>query len=925
MDPFHDPHHRDELLASESVAAVLTATPLRDKLVSARRQATNASDSASPARFSKNEDTVMMTMGDSQVEPTSSGSGRSLILNERLLANSWLLILVVAPLLIVLLVWLLILLRRRLKSTKCHLVIQNPRSDHHRSGSYYCCCASSSQSAKAKRPIKSSKEAKFNNDYLISTTSSTGSTSSASASEPTSSSDNSTSQASPKAANSNNSDGPSSPSTSVTSIEESTSVANSNKCDCPASLEEKQLIGSNKSILSLIDHMFLYLNTITYLEIFACLIAFLLAILNIIRMRSLFCCNLIIFLLLTSKFLNLVTLTTFSVTKLFKLLQLRPIRLSPLGPNHGLEAEKRPRERHHQQQAESARHQRCSLPTAVNMANNSATISRLIVKQQDQVSRRKAIQHQQQQSGETIYLKLVLLVSISASLALICLYSRLMPIDGELFASGQLRTLNRSLADPDHWSITIYPTTTSTSSTTEASTRYTSLGGAASEQQEASAWASLKSFQATSHLKQLIDSYELAAFANILFDTQLQSSRFSCTLIGQQQQLIGGAGSRSNQSARFYVMFLYMTLMLFILMLSILIQKLGHNKLESFEAENSKLLVNLSGLANNQRPSLAATNQIRSSLSYNNLLGSSRQFDSNRKRYSELLKQSIRHQSTLELLQSHHKRSSLANLSKNQQRSRLRQSHSSSMSSLLAPLSSCGSDQNSHERMLSHNRRQLLNSPHTQTSQKSSLAWLPLGNAATVASLSNMGCPLNQQQRGKLASGGRLSAIGEQERNSTGNNESGGEASTACCSLANNMMIYERTEMKANSNKQHLKKNKKSKKLSASKAVGEDEEAQEAGGESRRGNAEREELYSSQRQHLLLLKLANKNKLHYVELKKDLSLTQSIILFGQLLNHAPILVSITRLLEFREEVFAVRLRSLNVQDRSLLSLANGIV
>jgi len=970
--------------------------------------------------------------------------------NERALVYSWLLVLLVAPVIGVLLIWLLILLRRKLRqahhlvSSMCSSLDEKPKVSHS-SGEKCNRREEAVNEPRAQKQIASQRSsARTRNTHYLLESSSAISSSSTSSSGPSSSDE-------------------------VSGNEEAR--------------KHRVILTQLYCLRSLVNHTNLYLLTLTYQEIIGCLVAFTIAILNIVRMRNLFCCNLVIFILVASKLLNLLTLTTFSLTKLIKLFRFKADQLDgdestsiscqdrdedgdrdendrgeeeDGDANHldedglddltgaklreKLEANGRRRGNLEQQCSTfcqtpsssrentlevlqvtkgsdkgAAKGRSCSRSRAANCGRGeacsspydpNATICRLIVEDADRMgkcgrledscsslssvassstaavtttttaatqpappmaplserlwstrsSRQAGNSKARESSGkaseisEPIAIRLLVLVVISSSVSLICLYLRLMPTGGLLLPPADLQHLNSRTANRSSygdWTISIYAPST----TTEASTRYssesltTNQGLEANKQQQQqpqqqeqqpnyqASWSAR--FQQSSHLRHLIDQYELQNFIHLLFDTQLQSSRFMCTL----------ATSNYAPIAKLSMLTLYATLMLTILAASLAIQQLGSRRLRQLKAS-----LRLPPLFSNYL--LAHAHQYP--IDVPQILLGSKQTDSNRKRYSELLKQNMRHHqctagAELSACQFVGRSGSCGgNGSEHRSRksarhgSRLR--NSCSMSSLLMATTSTGchlssidrfpplqsiAEQRASSRQQSQWRRaanaqsmsnlsnvsqprpcspvsRLFGSKMATTAAPTTpgaqLAWLPLGSAATVASLSNIGrhsadeaCCRGSGSNCLRASSGknsrpnRLRAIGEHQLSCSPLDERDERQVGEICAL--NQKQSRRSSNK-DSKTLELEETKltpdQRAKVSPATMTTTPTTSTSSGSTSAKSNGRFPLCSSEQRQN----QRAAEQRFLCVEFKKDLRLTQTAILFGQLLNHAPILVSI---------------------------------
>lgn len=910
------------------------------------------------------------------------------------LSYSWLLVLFVAPVIIVLLVCLLVLLRRRLVQSR-HLVssfgcsealIEDSRENLEQSSSLRAShehnqrqqsqrrpssspCKTSSSKLKSQRPT--------NAHYLLECSSSGSSTSSSNCTS------TSTGGCSPPLSGSGRQQDAATTTSTI-------SAQTSDCCQAMPAWQRRQFDRSAETMRSLLDHMGLFLLTLTCQEIFGCLVALTIAILNVIRMRNLFCCNLVIFALITSRLLNLLTLTTFSLTKLIKLFKLQ-VTCSPL------------------------------TTAALTISPISSPSREAAILVGAEMARKKACQKRACQleqasrgSREPVACRLLLLLLLSAFLALVFLYLRLSPPRGSLivFNGDQgAPNRNRSALNAD-WSIAIYPSST----TTEASTRYTSgpdeqaaprLAGSglsespadkASQQQQPNYLASWSArFQQSSSLRHLLDQYELQNFLNLLLDTHLQTSRFTCTL----------AASNYAPVAKVAMLAIYAVLMIAIVIAGMAIQRVGRKRLNQFKLH--KLTAFEWPLELHQQPIsstlAAAAAAIREPTSTN----------SNRKRYTDLLRQTIRHQSSLEMSQQR-LGARRPNGGGTDGRHRLR--NASSMSSLLAPHSNSSASverspqqqhpkhnqqqQRLHHQQPSNNRlpaghryganqqlRRLMSAQSManlggRTTEPAGiakisagkfaggqLAWLPLSSAATVASLSNIGresepaeptsvanpagrhpierdgnrcarsrpsgspvagksasrcnqqqlaswcqpaaaAPTKQQQRERLGSIGEhlVDFVSLDERDEKEVDSSSASASKTTDAgndcLADEEAIKTSSKLSAietaTANSSSKRQQQIMRHAGGCSPSPDDDSSQcqqrRAGGvaiataatapaEPRPTEADWPPLYSNQRQQV-----AARNGLYYAELKRDLRLAQSVILFGQLLNHAPILVSI---------------------------------
>lgn len=114
----------------------------------------------------------------------------------------------------------------------------------------------------------------------------------------------------------------------ISSSSKSSSSSSTSSCRCFMNHDETNYrnptddiyYGLASRLADLITHTDQYLVLLTYQEILTCLVAFLIAILNVVRMRNLFSCNLVMFALTSLKILTLLTLTSFGLTKLSNLI-----------------------------------------------------------------------------------------------------------------------------------------------------------------------------------------------------------------------------------------------------------------------------------------------------------------------------------------------------------------------------------------------------------------------------------------------------------------------------------------------------------------------------------------------------------------------------------------------------------------------------
>lgn len=648
--------------------------------------------------------------------------------------------------------------------------------------------------------------------------------------------------------------------------------------------------------------------------------------------------------------------------------------------------------------------------------------------------------------GEPIACRLLLIAVISLTIGLVCLYLRLMPLTGPLLLNLP-DNLNRNSSSGQDWSISIYVPST----TTEASTRYSSLAtdesktssmnnnNQNSQQQQPNYQATWSArFQQSSQLKHLIDQYELQNFINLLLDTHLQTSRFMCTL----------AANNYAPFAKQSMMTLYASLMLLIFIMSIVIQQVGRRKLRQFDlaylgrglgtmSATNVLLANYPSWLNHGNrhnyitsddylPTHAVAAEFPMSL-YGNA-SQQKATDSNRKRYSDLLKQNIakQQQSSLDIYSS----AALRRLHQRQQSRKIKLRNSSSLSSLLVtptmiagghldamangdstgaasfsasvdryPVAQLQSGNKPYKYQYQQQQQQQAVSRRTHlrrlisaqsmcnlapssaqqaqqqqqqgvvntkipagkfASSGGQLAWLPLGSAATVASLSNIGREnpptstmeeseedswsrqliakrlkltdnSNNSDRQRVGirrtTGGRerLGSIGEHLVDCTSTLDEHGKKETAiesdlCGKNLNRLngkngmrgrMPKKTTpniettatvniaDTTATSNTaMKLNELSSSPSTSSSALVSGHQQQQQQQLKQRTGSWP---LYSNQHEshqqnqyqcQQIDQRDGFKNRLNYAELKRDLRLSQSVILFGQLLNHAPILVSI---------------------------------
>lgn len=561
----------------------------------------------------------------------------------------------------------------------------------------------------------------------------------------------------------------------------------------------------------------------TYQEIVACLVAFMVAILNVVRMRNLFCCNLVLFLLVSSKLLSLLSLALFSTTKLFGLIRFQPSTILLGRCKREQSSEISSRKIHSNQtsssmgsnSSSSQHHGRGSdvntttICRLIDKSDRGQSGSRLHHKQENHRSRARhssslgfrfqpsshrpesksrlqnlPINHiELKRSRLKFSLSAVLLALVSSLLALICIYLRLMSNDPtsqsqiQAFLPPSNGNSNRSQAsDSIDWQLfSIYPT----SSTTEASLRYSSDSDGRPDTTTAPPDSTTSSSQAISwpsrlqpaaRLKQLAEYYELSAFFNILLDTRTQTSRFICTL----------SSGFYSPTAKLYNFIIYSALTSLLIINLLVMQQLGNKKLR----EIKRILATHSYFT---PPTYATSDRDEEvgledddSSTCDNSSESRPNLDRKQIRYSELLR---RHQSSLGVDLSRSRRSSAGQIQA--------PPRASSMCSLLQPHQARGVVQRLLSQQQQSNvkkrnrrapgyssnelderiRRQTSHSMHELELGGSQLAWLPFGSAATVASLSNLqlDCdePSKMKSRARQAEAScRLCPIGEHRTSS---------------------------------------------------------------------------------------------------------------------------------------------------------------
>lgn len=470
---------------------------------------------------------------EQRVAPLPSAGLPIWLHDERILAYSWLLVLLAAPIIIALLVWFRVLLKRRHELTRSRLC-----QDRLVSASAFGSTCGSSKADQWSWPAKE-----------------------CAASSTASSSSSTNQQPSP--------------------------LYSRSKCETPAQCTLKL---HKQSLKSLVNHTSLYLASLAWQQIFACCMALLMAVLNLLRARNLLACNLVIFPLISGKLLSLFSLSAFAVLRLTKLVSIRR------GVN---------KRSCHCCSSASASKRRSSRQVVISSTGGTSTSngsSNSTSGAQDELSSREAACQQEARLCEsTTTHRLIstdanparrarpgrraapssptvtsptasrwqmcqswLLILLSVGLAAVYLYLRLMNM--------VLVEANEQLAHSDNKNSTSHLRDTwqfsaDASSRPSQVTGYYSADGLMGAQSSVSRVASKPGY-----LRQLASQYELESFMRLLLSRQFVTSRFTCTL----------AAANYVPAARISAMLLYASLMLVVLAASLASQLLSRTILRHF-------------------------------------------------------------------------------------------------------------------------------------------------------------------------------------------------------------------------------------------------------------------------------------------------------------------------------------------------------
>lgn len=642
--------------------------------------------------------------------------GHHLTHHQVLLANSWLMILIVSPLTIALLVWLLVLLVRRQRRRRRRASQENSMSE--RLNTFNTGIATSKDSHLLVSELNMAKDAVTIKNKATNVNRETGkkcdnsATTSAVATASASSKQKSWLHADQSLL-----------ATSTSSSSSSSASRNKQELKERLKIESQPMVGQHEeeqrrnlnylsalsreilltrlkyfnSFNSLVDYTNNFLITLASQQILACSVIILIAILNIIRTRNLFCCNSIVFLFIVIKLAQLFSLTTFACVKLVKLINL------PVSGNHYFQLARRDNcLRVDQGIEDSLRLNKEELKTAsVVRASRSCKGDKMLIGQQIKalkleigcISEESSLEHnngevelepfnssarsKQQTSNDHKKVKKIetncrvrlskgrhikkfdskshttssleanqnlseqqepfedqdelllkresarvcfswlptICLLVSCLLGVFCLYSRLTSneLGANLIGVGAHLDYTNSIlmrhsvpsrlsaesnktkkAGGADWTISIFngPSLSSSSSTTEAGTRYDSMEQQEGDNEETNRTntsdGSLEHFQAaglstaahrfgqqsTFKLRQLMDQYELGAFAQLLFDTQLQTNRFSCSLASRNYAPI------ATQT----LLLIYAILILTTFLLNFTIGRVGKRRLAQFSS-----------------------------------------------------------------------------------------------------------------------------------------------------------------------------------------------------------------------------------------------------------------------------------------------------------------------------------------------------
>lgn len=507
----------------------------------------------------------------------------------------------------------------------------------------------------------------------------------------------------------------------------------SKECKIPALCS---LVLQDKLLNSLVTHTSLYLASMASQQIFACFLAVSMAILNLLKARNLLACNLIIFLLMSGKLLALFSLTTFSLFRSLKVLNLRRGVMTKGCPCTSSSSSKSVKSS--SPSSSSVSQTSASVPGEPSNFFGSATTCRLLA-DASRDGRRKSATRPRSTADWQVW-QALLLILLSASLATVYLYLRLMNMMAG--SRGSQATTGHAFGAHPATNKTITARTTP-GDTWPVSPMYSTEYYSSTQMTPSSA----------SYLHQLVDQYELDSFIRLLFSASLVTERFCCTL----------AAANYVPAAKISAMLLYASLMLVILLASVLAQLWGREALRCLIPPRVGSTINLRSLVGSE----TALNQLRLSES--------------RKRRHLMANQHLGRTSDW----------------------RVQSSSYNSTGTCSTTCSWCSSERTPNQR-------------------GGGLTQLPVGGAATVASLSSLVLASSSQR----AEGAESAA--EQDLAS---DRAGSSLKIDCSRMLTGAIWHNQTSS------------------------------------------------------------ASSDWLMYAELKRDLKLGQSLILFGQLLDHAPVLVS----------------------------------
>lgn len=339
----------------------------------------------------------------------------------------------------------------------------------------------------------------------------------------------------------------------------------------------------NQSLKSLVNHTSLYLASLAWQQIFACCMALLMAVLNLLRARNLLACNLVIFPLMSGKLLNLFALTAFSVIRLAKLVNMRRYANKP--PSYC---------------SSSTNDDMRSSSNRVTSDTNSSTYNSSSVGQDELSTRDLACQQEARLCESTTTHRLIvsdansakrarasrrsctttktktarpassnrwqicqswMLILLSVGLAAVYLYLRLMNMVLVEGGSGG----EQAVQAPDNKTSAVHLRDTWQISHGQVTTGYYSAEPSQLVSQSGRA-------SKPGYLRQLANQYELESFMRLLLSRQFVTSRFTCTL----------AAANYVPAARISAMLLYASLMLIVLMASMASQCLSRAVLRHF-------------------------------------------------------------------------------------------------------------------------------------------------------------------------------------------------------------------------------------------------------------------------------------------------------------------------------------------------------